>query len=515
MMKLSDRIAAPVLIEVQDYSNGDGSLNVIEVQKELCFPIKRGYWIHKVPSSEISRGHHAHKALWQCMFVTGGTCHIRLTNENESHEFDLSPNGQALLIPPGYWRDITSFSENAACVVLTSDAYDEDDYIREPEAFREWQHDRQAISSVPYIEMSRYYSRLRLALLEATDSVLKSSHYILGKQTRQFEENFAAYCGADHCVGVGSGLDALSLVLRAYEIGKGDRAIVTANSFVATALSPMLLGCRPDFVDSDRRSYNMDAGLIDAAITGATKAIIPTHLYGQAADMDLIMASAKKYNVKVIEDAAQAHGGLYKGRRCGTLADAAIFSFYPTKNLGAFGDAGAITTNDAALAEHCKSLRNYGAREKYHHDELGCNTRLDELQAALLNVKLPYLNAWIENRRFLASVYNDRLSGIDGLVLPYVPDWAEPVWHVYCVRVKNGKREELINALEAANIGYNIHYPVPLPDQKCFKDLGFDVNDYPVSRDQAGELLSLPLDAYHTEAEINYVSDVVCKFFQI
>lgn len=373
--------------------------------------------------------------------------------------------------------------------------------------------DSNCVDQVAYIPMSRCYEDIGAKLDAAYHHVMRSNAFILGPMVETFEKEFAAFCGAKHCIGVANGLDAITLCLKAWDIGEGDKVICATNSFVATALGVSNTGATPVLVEANEQTYNIDPQAIEAAITPRTKAIALTHLYGQCADMDAINAIGVKHNLKVLEDAAQAHGAEYKGKRAGNLGDAATFSFYPTKNLGAYGDAGAVTTNDDQLAEKLRILRNYGARVKYHHDILGMNSRLDPLQAGFLSVKLKHLEGWNEKRRALAAIYHIMLGTCEGLVLPHVPDWAQPVWHVYSIRVLEGQRAALIKHLEAHNIGYNIHYPVPIHAQECYADLGLSDQAFPIASSQADELLSLPCDPYHSSAEIEYVATKIKEFF--
>lgn len=370
------------------------------------------------------------------------------------------------------------------------------------------------VDSVPFLDFQRTYQDLKKELDDAYQRVAASGHYILGPHVAEFESDFADICQAKHCIGVGNGLEAITLTLQAWNIGARDEVICATNSFVATALGITRAGALPVLVEADARTYNIDPLEIEKAITPKTKAIVLTHLYGQPADMDSIMALAQKYNLKVLEDAAQAHGAMYKGKPVGALGDAASFSFYPTKNLGALGDAGAITTNDDDLAATLRKLRNYGSEKKYYHELLGNNSRLDELQAAFLLTKHKKLNEWNEKRRALAKIYLEDLADIDDLVLPYVPEWADPIWHVFAVRIKNNRREALIDYLSDHNIGYNIHYPVPIHAQECYKDLPSAKNSYPIAEEQAGQLLSLPCDPYHSSEEIRRVSAIIRKFFK-
>ena len=308
--------------------------------------------------------------------------------------------------------------------------------------------------------------------------------------------------GTEHCVGVGNGLEALHLILRAYGIGPDDEVIVPANTYIATWLAVSYAGARPVPVDPDERTYNLDPELIDAAITPRTRAIMPVHLYGQPADMDPIKAIAARHGLKVIEDAAQAHGTRYKGRRVGGLGDAANFSFYPGKNLGALGDGGAVVTNDADLAEKVRVLRNYGSRVKYHNEAKGFNSRLDELQAALLRVKLRHLDAWNERRRQVARVYLENLAATD-LVLPWVPEWAEPVWHLFLVR--HPQRDAWQQRLQQAGIGTMIHYPIPPHLQPAYAEMGFGEGAFPVTEAIHREVLSLPMGPHLELAEQDQV----------
>ena len=289
-------------------------------------------------------------------------------------------------------------------------------------------------SRIPFLDVGAAYAELREEIDAATRGVMSSGQFILGPEVSAFEEEFAAYCETRHAIGVGSGLDALRLILLGYDLGPGDEVVVPSNTFIATWLAVTQAGAIPVPVEPDPVSHNITAEAVEAAITPSTKAIMPVHLYGHPADMDAIVALGRERGIPVIEDAAQAQGARYHGRRAGSLGDAAGFSFYPGKNLGAMGDAGAVTTDDDALAERVRMLRNYGSKVKYHHDVPGMNSRLDSLQAAALRVKLRYLDEWNDRRRRLAARYIDALAGVEGLVLPVPAEWAEPVWHLFVVR---------------------------------------------------------------------------------
>jgi dTDP-4-amino-4,6-dideoxygalactose transaminase len=357
---------------------------------------------------------------------------------------------------------------------------------------------------VPFLELRPAYEELRAELDTAYRRVMDSAWYILGKELETFETEFAAYCGVNHCIGVGNGLDALHLILRGYGIGQGDQVIVPSNTYIATWLAVSYAGATPIPVEPDMRTYNLDPNRIEAALTRRTKAIMPVHLYGQPVDMDLINAIAQRHKLKVIEDNAQAQGATYRGRRTGALGDAAGTSFYPSKNLGAFGDAGAITTNDAQLADRVRALRNYGSKKKYYHDEQGFNSRLDELQAAFLRVKLSRLDEWNERRRKVAQLYNSQLSTLNSqLLLPFVPEWAEPVWHLFVIR--HPQRDALQKKLAEAGIGTLIHYPIPAHLTPAYANLCQKKGSHPVAEYLSETVLSLPIGPHFHEYEVQAV----------
>lgn len=358
---------------------------------------------------------------------------------------------------------------------------------------------------IPFLDLQRLHREIREPLQAAFLRVLDSGSFILGQELEAFEAEFAAYCEVRYCVGVGSGLDALHLILRAYAIGPGDEVIVPSNTFIATWLAVTECGATPVPVDPDSDTHNIDPALISHAITKRTRAIIPVHLYGQPADMDPINSLAAKHGLLVIEDAAQAQGARYKGRRVGSLGHAAATSFYPGKNLGALGDGGAVLTNDAALAEKIKQLRNYGSQVKYQHNVIGYNSRLDEMQAAFLRVKLSLLDEWNERRREVAAQYSDLLTNAD-VNLPFVPKFAEPVWHLYVIRSK--QRDSLRAHLEHHGVSTVIHYPVPPHRQACYSM--FRKHNLPIAEKLAGEVLSLPMSVTFDQDQILHVSRSVC-----
>jgi dTDP-4-amino-4,6-dideoxygalactose transaminase len=354
--------------------------------------------------------------------------------------------------------------------------------------------------NIPFLDLKAINLQYETQLKETFSRVLHSGWYIMGTELKQFESSFAQYCGAEHCIGVSNGLDALHLILRAYGIGAGDEVIVPSNTYIATWLAATYAGATPVPVEPVERTYNIDPALIEAAITPRTKAIIAVHLYGQPADMDPIMAIAEKHGLKVIEDAAQAHGALYKGKKVGTLGHAAGFSFYPGKNLGALGDAGAVTTNDAELAEKVRVLLNYGSKVKYHNEVQGYNCRLDELQAALLGVKLPFLDQETQRRKEIAQQYNEGLKDLP-LLLPVVISDADPVWHVYVVRSEN--RDQLQKDLMAKSIGTVIHYPIPPHQQPAYSE--FNQRSFPVAEVIHQQVISLPLGPTMSNEDVQTV----------
>lgn len=363
---------------------------------------------------------------------------------------------------------------------------------------------------VPFLDLKASYLELKDELDEAYSRVMDSGWYILGAEVEAFEREFADYCGVRHCVGVGNGLEALHLILRGYGIGADDEVIVPSNTYIATWLAVSYTGATPVPVEPNVDTFNIAPERIEAAITAKTRAILPVHLYGQPAEMDAINEIARKYDLKVIEDAAQAQGAIYKGKRAGNLGDAAGFSFYPGKNLGAFGDAGAITTNDDDLADAVKVLRNYGSRVKYYNEVKGYNSRLDPLQAAFLRVKLKHLDKWNERRAVVAQNYLRALSGAAQIKSPIAADGAEPVWHLFVVG--SAKRDDLQNFLENAQIGTLIHYPVPPHLSDAYADERLRRENYPIAEELAQTVLSLPIGPHLSDEQQNRIVDLLLEF---
>lgn len=363
--------------------------------------------------------------------------------------------------------------------------------------------------NIPFVTFKPLEKELDFELRDAFERVYTSSWYIEGKEDKAFEKSFSSYCETDYCVGCGNGLDALMLSLKALDIGFDDEVIVPSNTYIATALAVTYAGATPVFVEPDINTYNIDPSKIEEKITDRTKAIMPVHLYGQPCDMDSIMEIANKFDLFVVEDCAQAHGATYKGRKIGSFGNIAGFSFYPGKNLGALGDAGAVVTNDKELSDKVRALGNYGSDYKYHHIYQGNNSRLDELQAAFLLTKLPHLDRMNMERRRIAMRY---LNGITNpkIVLPTVIEGVEPVWHIFAVRCK--ERDALADYLKEAGIGSNKHYPIPIHLQKAYKDLKISQGTLPIAEEISATQLSLPMYYGMTNDEISFVIEKINKF---
>lgn len=364
--------------------------------------------------------------------------------------------------------------------------------------------------NIPFVNLKKQYDGIREDIHNAIQEVFQSTSFVLGEQVKLFEENFARYCGTKFCVGVASGTEALFLALRALEIGNGDEVITVPHTFIATVDAIQRTGAKPVFVDVDRNTYTLNTSQIEEKITKHTKAIIPVHLYGQPADMDEIMQIAKRKSLLVVEDACQAHGATYKGQKVGSIGNIGCFSFYPAKNLGAYGDGGAVVTNDQNIAEKILMLRNYGQKKKYEHECIGFNSRLDSIQAAVLDVKLKYLDKWNALRKNNADYYIKLLSGTKQVILPYKAPNRTHAYHLFVVRVP--KRAALQDYLESVGIATGIHYPVPVHLQNSYKFLGHKKGDFPVTEECAAHILSLPMFPELKIEEMQYVCNEMRKF---
>jgi dTDP-4-amino-4,6-dideoxygalactose transaminase len=367
------------------------------------------------------------------------------------------------------------------------------------------------VNEVPFLDLKAAHLEIKPELDDAIERVQASGQYILGPEVEAFEEEFASFCGVRHAVGVANGLAALQLALLGMGVGPGDEVIVPSNTFIATWLAVSACGAVPVPVEPDASTFNLDPKLVEQAITARTRAMIPVHLYGQPADMDPLLSIARSHGLPVLEDAAQAHGAHYRGRRVGGHGTAAAWSFYPGKNLGAMGDAGAITTDDAHLAERLRLLRNYGSWQKYVHDVRGTNSRLDPLQAAILRVKLNHLARWNDRRWQVAASY---LSALDGcrIALPAVAPDCDPVWHLFVVRTR--ERDALQACLAGEGISTQIHYPIPPHMQAAYSDLGIDRDQFPIARAMADEVLSLPISPHMSESQVGHVCSAIQRWGQ-
>ena len=364
--------------------------------------------------------------------------------------------------------------------------------------------------NVPFLDLKAQYTSIREDIEKSLQDVLDKTAFAGGPFVSKFEDEFAKYCQCKTAIGVGSGTDALWIALLQAGISSGDEVITTPNTFIATAEAISFCDATPVFVDIDEKTYNMDPKLIEKAITPKTKAIVPVHLYGQPADMDPIMQIAKKHRLLVIEDACQAHGAEYKGKKAGSIGDAGCFSFYPGKNLGAYGEAGAVVTNNDELAEKFRIFRDHGQAQKYYHSMVGWNARMDGIQGAVLNVKLKHLDKWNLARRKNAQLYTKLLADIKGVVVPTESDYAKHVYHIYCIRIDN--RDLLIKTLAEKNIYCGIHYPVPLHLQDAYKSLGYKKGNFPVAEKCTEQIVSLPMFAELSDAQIEKVAAEVKRF---
>ncbi len=364
---------------------------------------------------------------------------------------------------------------------------------------------------IPYLDLQAQYQSIKSEIDTAISKVLDSSSYVLGPSVKEFEEDYASYCGVQHCAGVNNGTNALLLALKALDVGPNDEVITTANTFIATVAAIHHSGAKPVLVDVDPVSRNMDANLLSMALSNKTKVIIPVHLYGRVANMDPILKLAKKYNIHVLEDAAQAQGAIYKGKRSGSIGEIAAFSFYPGKNLGAFGEAGAVTTNDPKLDKAVKMLRDHGSEKKYHHEFPGYNARMDGIQGAVLNVKLKHLDKWNKSRNEVAGWYDEALKGLPITLPSQTTEDEKQVYHVYVI--ETDQRDKLQKYLAKHEIPTIIHYPIPVHRQNAFDDLCYKKGDFPVTEKLADEILSLPIFPELRQEQVEFVCEKIRAFF--
>jgi dTDP-4-amino-4,6-dideoxygalactose transaminase len=501
----------PRYVEFRTVHDERGGLGIVESSRHFGFVAKRFYFIFDNTAGQV-RGSHAHKALRQFVMCLSGSVRLTVENPNGTFTFELDKRNRGVLIPPGCWRTLESFGPHTVVGVLASEEYDETDYIRDRDEYQHWLADQRRPKKVPYLPLDRQHAALHDELLQETERVLASGEFIGGDALAHFERDFAAFCQTRFALGCGNGLDALVLALEALGIGCGDEVIVPANSFVASALAISLVGATPVFCDADLNTYGLDLDSVRSKISGRTAAIMPVHLFGIPSDMDGLSEIATARGVKLVEDAAQAHGATYRGRRCGSLGDVGAFSFYPTKVLGALGDGGAVTTSNETIANKVAMMRNYGSHRKYHHEIRGRNSRLDTLQASFLKSKLTRLPRWAERRRHLVDLYQQNLRGIEWVITPTVPLDREPAWHVFPIRIEGRSRDEVLQHLASQGIQTNIHYPTPIHLQEAYRDAGYREMDFPAAEQASRQLLSLPLDPYHTDDEIYRVIEVLTSF---
>ena len=365
---------------------------------------------------------------------------------------------------------------------------------------------------VPFLDLKIQYTAIQDEIAEALQRVMDNTAFAGGKFVEDFENEFASFCGSSHAIGVGNGTDALWASLLAYGIGSGDEVITVSNTFIATVEAISLTGATPVFIDVDDKTFTLDPDKLEDAITPKTKAVIPVHLYGQSADLDPIIQIARKHNLIVVEDACQAHGALYKGRSCGSIGDVGCFSFYPGKNLGAYGEAGAVITDDAAIADKIRRFRDHGQDKKYYHSEIGFNARMDGFQGAVLSVKLRYLKEWNEARRNVARKYNERLNGIDGIITPHEAEYGRHVYHLYALHMNN--RDRFIQYMKDKDIFCGIHYPIPVHLQRAYAFLGYTADSFPLSEKNAREEVSLPMFPDLTDEQIDFTTDAILQYME-
>jgi dTDP-4-amino-4,6-dideoxygalactose transaminase len=365
--------------------------------------------------------------------------------------------------------------------------------------------------NIQFVDLRKQYEPLKDEILLGISKVLDGMHLFLGENVQQLEKDFASFCGASHGIGVSDGTAALNIILRAMDIGPGDEVITVSHTFIATAEAIILTGATPVFVDINPTTYLMDVGQVEAKITPRTKAILPVHLYGQTVDMDPLKAIAKRHGLKIVEDACQAHGSEYKGQKAGSLGDAAAFSFYYSKNLGGYGEGGFISTNDTVLAEKIRKIRDHGSGVRYHHEMVGFNGRLDEIQAVVLRAKLPHLADWNEKRRNHASLFNKLLAG-SPVTTPVEDPNNKSVFHLYVIKAP--RRDELQAHLKSLGINTGIHYPIPIHLQEAVKFLGYKQSNFPVTEQVVSQILSLPMFAELTDGEIEYVAESILSFYK-
>jgi len=471
-----------------------GSLSVLENNTDLPFSIKRVFYIYN--SDNSIRGQHRHKKTIQGLICVSGKYRVGVDNGLNKCDYYLNSPEECLILEPEDWHEMEGLTDDAVLLVLASEPYDVNDYIDAPYP-----------ETIAYENLAKVNEPFFAELKDSFSEVLEGGWYVLGKKVQEFEQKFAEFIGVPFCIGVASGLDALTLSLLALDFPEGSEVIVPSNTYIATILAVINAKMKPVLVEPVMETYNLDPSLIGQKITPQTKAIMPVHLYGKSCDMDSIMRIAARHNLRVIEDCAQSHGATQYGKKTGSFGDFGAFSFYPTKNLGALGDGGAVVCKDEHLAKKVRALRNYGSHVKYYNEYIGINSRLDELQAAFLLKKLAKIEEITSHKRKLAEIYNQNLT--DELIKPVVDENYFDVYHIYAVR--HPRRDEIKQYLLQNNIKTEIHYPLPPHKQKAMANIleGY----YPISEEIHNTVLSLPISFSHTEADVHKVVEVLNSFF--
>ena len=502
------------IIKIPTFSDTRGNLSFINIEKICGFLVKRVYYLYNLKKNK-PRGSHAHKNLKQCLICLKGKAVVYFDKGvNNEKKYILDSPDKGLLIKDILWCDIEQFENDSILVVLASEDYNKKDYLHTKEEYQKHISKKKEIKRVRYAPLDRMHKDLEHLIIPALKSVINSGHYILGKEVDKFQKNFAKFSKAKYTLGCGNGFDALVLALKSIGISRNDEVIVPANSFVATAMAVSSLGAKLIFADCDYNNFSIDLESVKDKITKKTKAIIPVSLYGIPLDANKISLFAKKHNLKIIEDASQAHGASFfsnntQKQKKYSNWKISTFSFYPTKNLGAIGDGGAIVTNDPKLYSKIKSLHNYGLNKLKSYEFIGMNSRLDEIQAAILNIKLGYINDWTNKKRKIAKIYFQELKSIKSIKLVDKNILEKSVFHVFPIKVLNNKRDSLIAFLKKNNIETNIHYPKSINNQKIYKKFKVKLNN---CKKLEKELLSLPIDPYHLKDEILYVTSKIREF---
>lgn len=499
----------PIKIKLETFSSvKDSQINVVEYQKHIPFLVKRNYIISTKNNARCG-GYHSHKQLWQFFICHSGSFSIEFKKDQHKFIIELTSPHEGILVPPGWWREY-ELAPHSSVSVLASEVFDENDYIR-AETYAELK-ECNSIESVPFVALDKENKSLLNELNALFAQEVTNNQLILGHSVNKFEQEFAAYCNTKYAIGCGNGLDALTISLLAFDIGVGDEVLLPANTFIATALAVSRLGATPKFVECNTLTGSLNLTALKSNISSATKAIIAVHLFGVPEDIPSILSIAKQHEIKVIEDAAQAHGAELNSQKIGSLADAAAFSFYPTKNLGALGDGGCITSNDKSFADKARAIANYGSNGKYNYELAGINSRLDSIQAVFLSRKLLELEQWNQKRREHYYIYQAHLGKLNEVTMIAPTIEQLPVWHICPIFLTDNKtRDALQHYLANNHIATNIHYPEPLHLTKPYYD---ESQSLPIAESNAKTQLSLPMCPFLTPREIEHVCEFIVNYFE-